>query len=168
MPVKVQLDLLGEDVERACGESRGSVRMAARTAPADLSDPAGERFSASPALTGRELSEGSGDRGEAVNARSALLGARGGKVTHDAGGLDDSAGARRKRYDRAGAKTGSERSQPLLRERRLGHRWRCPRPEVAADENRPDWPASPARLREELVERRSEVDLVDAGIGDCA
>ena len=58
---QMELDLVGEDIERACDEAGGAVGVLARAAPAHLLHPAGER-SELVVLPAGEPHEAAGDR----------------------------------------------------------------------------------------------------------
>src|SRR5476651_967123 len=96
----MELDLVGEDVERAGGEARRSVGMGAGAAAADDGDPTLEPVAPVGAVSRREPLESVGDCAETVHARAALARALVGEVARYPRRLDEAARARRERDDR--------------------------------------------------------------------
>jgi hypothetical protein len=89
---EVQLDLVGEDAEAGGHELGCAVGVTAGSTAFDLLEPPIE-LRVRVRLAAREPLERVGDRGEAVDARSALARARGGQVSRHARRLDNAAGA---------------------------------------------------------------------------
>src|SRR5438874_2034857 len=158
-----------EDLERAGGEGRGAIGMAAGSAAGNLGDPAFQLLPLVLASLRSKPFEGARDRVEAVDTGAALPGAGGGQIPHRPRCLADAARAPRQDDDRSGAEPRAPWPQVGLKQGRIGGLALAePAAEETAYEEGADVLCHSSRLADELSEGSPERDLVDAGLCDRA